>query len=484
MRSRTAIGAIVISALIGFFTRSALQTPASRAVDESVLREYAGVYQWDDGGFLNLQMWGEFIGKNQLGAFDESGELRALHPTDRDRFFAGPGAALSNAVESRIVFRRDDDGRIVALTWQRDGGSARTARRVEVERHEDIQFPSAQLKLSGTLITPNSGEKHPAVILVHGSGAATREQILPYARFLVHRGMAVLGYDKRGVGESTGDWNEASFDDLAVDVVAAFEYLKARSDIDSKQIGLLGISQAGWVMPIAAVRAPDLAFLISVSGAGVPGAETTIDHAQREMSASGMKPQMIAEIIDAMKLQYQFLRTGNGWEAYAAARKKLASRLGSPPGSFPATPDDPWFEFIRRLLFYDPAATLRQLRLPTLALFGELDNNVLPGKNKAAWDAALTASGSRDYTSVVLPRANHMMLEAQVGNNAEMASLRRFVPAYFTTVDQWLANRIRGSDRRPHDGSASMFGVGPQSARAGRGRAGNSARRRLMTGEL
>jgi hypothetical protein len=44
-----------------------------------------------------------------------------------------------------------------------------------------------------------------------------------------------------------------------------------------------------------------------------------------------------------MKLQYEFVRTGHGWEAYAAARNKLASRLGSPPGSFPATPDDPWF---------------------------------------------------------------------------------------------------------------------------------------------
>lgn len=443
MRSRTAIGAVVISALIGFFARSALQTPALRAVDESVLRQYAGVYQWDGGGFLNLQMWGEFTGKNLLGAFDESGELRALHPTDRDRFFVGPGAAVSNAVESRIDFRRGDDARIVALTWQRDGGSARTARRVEVERREDIQFPSGHLKLSGTLITPKSGEKHPAVILVHGSGAATREQIFPYARFLVRRGMAVLGYDKRGVGKSSGDWHQASFDDLAADVVAGFEYLKTRRDIDSGQIGLLGLSQAGWVMPLAAVRAPDLAFLVSVSGAGVPGAETTIDHAQREMSASGMKPQMIAEIIDAMTLQYQFVRTGNGWEGYAAARTKLASRLGSPPGSFPATPDDPWFGFIRRLLFYDPAPTLRRLHLPTLALFGELDNNILPEKNKAAWDAALAASGNRDYTSVILPRANHTMLEAQVGNNAEIPSLRRFVPAYFTTVDEWLANRIR-----------------------------------------
>ena len=115
--------------------------------------------------------------------------------------------------------------------------------------------------------------------------------MLPFARFLIRRGMAVLGYDKRGVGGSTGDWNTASFDDLAGDVVAAFEYLKTRSDIDPAQIGLLGVSQAGWIMPLAAVRAKDIAFLISISGAGIPAAETTIDQAQNEMTASGMPPR-------------------------------------------------------------------------------------------------------------------------------------------------------------------------------------------------
>ena len=95
-----------------------------------------------------------------------------------------------------------------------------------------------------------------------------REFILPFARFLVRRGVAVFGYDKRGVGGSTGDWQTASFEVLAGDVVAAFDYLKTRKDIDATRIGLLGVSQAGWIMPLAAVRAKDLAFLISISGAG------------------------------------------------------------------------------------------------------------------------------------------------------------------------------------------------------------------------
>ncbi len=71
---------------------------------------------------------------------------------------------------------------------------------------------------------------------------------------------------------------------------------------------------------------------------------------------------------------------------------------------------------------YDPAPTLRQLQTPVLALFGELDNNIIPEKNKAAWEAALKAGGNRDYALRILPKANHEMFEAKVGNNAEMAS--------------------------------------------------------------
>jgi len=83
-------------------------------------------------------------------------------------------------------------------------------------------------------------------------------------------------------------------------------------------------------------------------------------------------------------------------------------------------------------------------KVPTLALFGKLDNNIVAEKNKAAWEAALKAGGNRDYTLRVLPKANHLQLEAKVGSNAEMASLQRFVPTYFSTIQEWLAKRIRG----------------------------------------
>ena len=437
----------LIVATLAAFASAAPQPPPVRSADESSLREYTGVYQWDRDAFLYLQLWDEFSGfgkPRQLVAFDETGEVRVLHPTNRDRFFTGPGAAVKTSVESQIEFQRDAAGRIASLTWRQGSAPPRAGRRADIERREDVRLPSGGLQLAGTLISPASEGRHPAVILVHGSGPENRDYVLPWARFLIRRGVSVLGYDKRGVGDSSGDWNSATFDDLAGDVVAAFDYLKTRPDVYPDQIGVLGISQAGWIMPLAAVRAKGLAFLISISGAGVTAAETTLDQARNEMTMTGMKPQDIEEILALLTLQYEYARTGRGWETYAQAREKLVARMGAAPESIPGTTDAPYWRFIKQIYFYDPAPTLRQLQTPTLAIWGELDNNIIPAKNRAAWERALRAGNNGDYTLVTLARANHGQFEAKVGSNAEAPTLQRIVPEYFTTIERWLAKRLRG----------------------------------------
>jgi hypothetical protein len=189
MRPWTAIAATAL--LVVVTGGPAVQSPAVRALDEQVLREYTGVYRWDANAFVYLQMWDEFsgFGKPNLVAFDESGEVRTLYPTDRDQFFAGPGAAVPASIESRVGFQRDRTGKIISVTWQRDGAAPRIGRRVEIEKHEDVRFSSGDAQLSGTLISPATGKQHPAIILVHGSGAENREYMLPWARFLIRRGI-------------------------------------------------------------------------------------------------------------------------------------------------------------------------------------------------------------------------------------------------------------------------------------------------------
>jgi len=130
MRGRIVIGATIVTAVLGVvIARSAFQSPAVRAVEAKVLREYTGVYRWGPNAFVCLQLWNEFSGftnPSQLVAFDESGDIRVLFPTDTDQFFASPGAAVPASIESRIEFQRDATGSITSLTWRREDAGART----------------------------------------------------------------------------------------------------------------------------------------------------------------------------------------------------------------------------------------------------------------------------------------------------------------------------------------------------------------------
>src|ERR1041385_5964364 len=137
---------------------------------EVPLSTYAGVYQWGPNAFVYLQIWIELTGKPQLVAFDEAGEVRALYPVGTDQFTAGSAAAIAAPVESKIAFQRNTSGRIVTLTWQRENDAPRTARRVDIEKREDVSFYNGDIHLAGTLIAPTSAGRHPAIVLVHASG--------------------------------------------------------------------------------------------------------------------------------------------------------------------------------------------------------------------------------------------------------------------------------------------------------------------------
>jgi hypothetical protein len=128
LRSRAIIAATIGTILLGtVIAGSARQTPVLRSVDEKVLREYTGVYRWRPNAFLYLQMWDEFsgFGKPTLVAFDESGEVRTLYPTDGDRFFAGPG--IANPESSFNATRRALSprlrGSVTALLYESRGAS-------------------------------------------------------------------------------------------------------------------------------------------------------------------------------------------------------------------------------------------------------------------------------------------------------------------------------------------------------------------------
>lgn len=150
-------------------------------------------------------------------------------------------------------------------------------------REQPVQFRNGRVTLAGTLFLPAAAGPHPAVLLFHGSGAEARNNGM--ALWFAEQGFAALTYDKRGVGASTGDYTAVPFMDLCGDGLAGIAWLKSRADIRTKQTGVWGLSQGGWLGPLAAARSKDVAFVIAVSGPGVSPGEQMIFYYASELRA-------------------------------------------------------------------------------------------------------------------------------------------------------------------------------------------------------
>lgn len=139
--------------------------------------------------------------------------------------------------------------------------------------HSEVYFENNydNLRLSGMLILPEGQGPFPTAVIIHGSGTSRRNSVwyLSVAHHLQRQGIAVLLPDKRGSERSEGEWLGASFEDLATDTISAIEFVKQQQTFEYSTIGLIGMSQGGWIAPIVASKTDDVSFVVSMSGAAV-----------------------------------------------------------------------------------------------------------------------------------------------------------------------------------------------------------------------
>jgi pimeloyl-ACP methyl ester carboxylesterase len=316
---------------------------------------------------------------------------------------------------------------------------------------EPVRFVSGKITLAGTLVLPHAAGRHPAVVLFHGSGPQERD--LFTARWFRAQGIAALAYDKRGVGESGGDFRKVPFMDICDDGLAAIDYLKSRKEIDAKRIGVWGLSQGGWLGPLAASRSADVAFVIAVSGPGVSPGEQMIVFYANELRAGGAAESDIQEAGNLRREVYDYLYTGKGYEnakadldrAHArpwynevkSQRDNLFERLQKP--SELNERDHPNLIRFAREMHYDPVPALQALRVPALFLFGDQDQLIPVEKSVEVIRRVLTQSGHRDFTIRVFHNVDHGMYLKAGGTYGEIA------PEYLATMRSWLAAHLHNA---------------------------------------
>jgi dipeptidyl aminopeptidase/acylaminoacyl peptidase len=139
--------------------------------------------------------------------------------------------------------------------------------------YSEISFENshAGIQLAGMLFLPEGDGPFPTAIIIHGSGTSHRNSVwyLSVAKHLQDNGIAVLLPDKRGSEKSEGEWVGANFEELATDTLSAIEFVKDQQLFEHSTIGLIGMSQGGWIAPVVAAQTDDVSFVVSMTGAAV-----------------------------------------------------------------------------------------------------------------------------------------------------------------------------------------------------------------------
>lgn len=281
------------------------------------------------------------------------------------------------------------------------------------------------------------------VFAAGGTAAGNREMFRHLAELFVSEGIAALIYDKRGIGGSTGNWLTSSFDDLAGDVLTIVRALRTRDDVKAKKIGLMGASQSGWIVALAASKSPDVAFIISQAGPGVGVEECELYRCEAWLRADGFAEEEIREAMQYHRQRYECARSGEGWEALAETERKHKEKRWFAYAGGQAGKDHPFWKFWNLIRTYDPLPVLEKVQCPVLALFGDKDTFVPTEKSAKAWQTALEKAGNPDVTIRIFPNADHSMIECRTGGLKETAQAKRFVPEYFNTLVDWTLKRVK-----------------------------------------
>jgi ketosteroid isomerase-like protein/pimeloyl-ACP methyl ester carboxylesterase len=289
-------------------------------------------------------------------------------------------------------------------------------------------------------------------VLLQGSGAA-RRPFGVWAYFLARHGIATLVYDKRGAGASTGDWQTASFEDLAGDALAAVNLLRKHPNINAQQIGLWGNSNSGWVVPIVAARSKDVAFVISRVGSALQPHENILFEIENDARQRGFTEQEIKRAVALRKMYHQAIITNTGWEQLRAEVERSrnerwfeAARMGRFL-TIQIPPDAASLTGLRNPFVFDPVPFWERVTCPVLALYGEMDMNVPTTRSVPILDAALKRAGNKDYTITILPNANHGLAEVPAVSSSEPPRVRKYVSGYMDGIADWLLKRVSVSSR-------------------------------------
>jgi pimeloyl-ACP methyl ester carboxylesterase len=321
-------------------------------------------------------------------------------------------------------------------------------------RIEEIDFQSGSCRIVGNLTLPAGKGLHPVVVFVHGDGPNDRTAggtYPPIMERMARAGYATFAWDKPGTSESTGQIDPSRLGEQRAQIVLdAILVLKGHPNIDPGQIGLWGISQAGYVMPRVLAASEDVAFMIAVSCPGDAG----VDQGAYLVSAQAICAGVLEEEAEKMERLLSELERAQVYEQYVQYKQALdalpgigsAAIFGYKTGIRPEEEwhvPDPDNEY-----FWNPMQVIEQTTIPVLVFFGERDTQVDPVEGARAYQEALARAGNPNSRVEFIPGADHNIILSETGCLGERERRSRgewtnYAPEYLDILEQWLEDLRR-----------------------------------------
>jgi pimeloyl-ACP methyl ester carboxylesterase len=273
--------------------------------------------------------------------------------------------------------------------------------------------------------------KLPAIVLVAGSGLVDRDETVAgipifaqLANSLADAGYLVVRYDKRGVGQSGGRMESATFADYAEDLRAIIRYLTdKRKDVDDERIAVVGHSEGAAIAMIAAQRDKKIRALVLMASPGTTGAELILEQQAHALSRLNLPEEERAKRVELQKKIQAAAISGQGWDGIPAELQRQANT--------------PWFA---SLLQYDPAAVMKKVNQPILIVQGDLDRQVPTAHADKLATLAKARKKAADVQVAKFPSLNHLLVPAKTGEVDEYAKLetKTVAPEVTSKIAEWL----------------------------------------------
>ena len=376
------------------------------------------------------------------GAFDVPVDKTVFQDNHLQLTLSAMGASYSGTLKGEAIEGEfTQHGMAFPLNLARGEKEAPKARPQDPQppfnyRAEEVTFTNKKEgnTLAGTLTIPDGDGPFPALVLVSGSGQQNRDEELmnhrPFwviADYLSRRGVAVLRYDDRGMGGSTGEVLNATSMDFSYDAEAAFDYLLNRKEINASQVGILGHSEGGIINFMVAERRPEVAFLVSLAGPAVNGIEVLKEQQAAILRAQGMTEEMVQFSGNANVQMFDIIEASSSREEADTLLRQLLKGWGCNEELTEQTVGQmasPWMYYF---LKYDPTDAIVKTTCPALLLNGSKDLQVLASQNLPAYEKIIAEHGKTNLTLRELPDLNHLFQHCETGSPTEYVEIEETI---------------------------------------------------------